>query len=231
MSRLPILTAALLLAAPSVFAAEPPTSGYQQVFLSPAGEPFRAALGQPYPSETWFQGADKNGDGALDPDEFKADAARFFKALDINGNGILESVEVSVYEVKVAPEIMTTVPEPPADIPAAQIERGPNGEPPQYIGGGGSRISQGGGGNLRNVLAKRRGAGLFTFLDEAQQVRNADTDLDFRVSAAEFAAAAGRRFSKLDTDHDGKLARAELPATPVQQLIAAKTGKRGLFGR
>jgi hypothetical protein len=226
--RLPVLTAALLLAAAPAFAQ--PAAGYKQVFLSPAGEPFRAPLGEPYPSEAWFKAADTNGDGALDLAEFKADAARFFKTLDLNHDGMLMSVEVSVYEVKVAPEIMQAMTEPPEAIPEPVSERGPNNEPMQYVGGG-TRITESKR-DLRNILMARRGAGLFTFLDEPQQVRAADTDVDFQVSAAEAEAAAAKRFAKLDLNGDGKLDRAELPATPVQQLLASKTGKkRGMFGR
>ncbi|MEI9891976.1 MAG: EF-hand domain-containing protein, partial [Caulobacteraceae bacterium] len=48
------------------------------LFVSPAGEPFRAGPGEPYPVAVWFRLADADGDGKLTRDEFVADAARFF---------------------------------------------------------------------------------------------------------------------------------------------------------
>ena len=54
----------------------------------------------------------------------------------------------------------------------------------------------------------------------------ADTDLDGRITKAEFMAAAERRFKLLDKRGDGKLTLDELPMTPSQAELA-KLAKQG----
>ena len=61
-----------------------------------------------------------------------------------------------------------------------------------------------------------QGAAPYTLLIEAEPLTAADTNLDGRVSKAEFMAAADRRFAILDKRHDGKLTLDELPKTPSQ---------------
>jgi hypothetical protein len=56
----------------------------------------------------------------------------------------------------------------------------------------------------------KQGAARFSLLNEPQPVRGADFDLNQKVSAEEWAKAAGRRFGLLDTAGDGKLTVAEL---------------------
>jgi len=77
-----------------------------QLFISPAGEPFRAPAGAPYPVQLWFEGADTNHDAALSRDEFVADAARFFATLDADHDGVVDGFEVSTYEKTIVPEIL-----------------------------------------------------------------------------------------------------------------------------
>ena len=55
------------------------------VFISPAGEPFRAPPDQPYPVADWFNRADADHDAALSRAEFKADSLAFFDRLDATG--------------------------------------------------------------------------------------------------------------------------------------------------
>jgi hypothetical protein len=76
------------------------------VFFSPHGQPYRAPAGATYPIVDWFKAADRNGDGKLDRDEFVADAAAFFAFLDIKGNGVLDTDEISFYEHRIAPEVL-----------------------------------------------------------------------------------------------------------------------------
>ena len=78
-------------------------------FLSPAGEPFRAAPGGPSPLATWFAGADANHDGVLNFAVFQADFRRFFATLDTNHDGEIAPDEVARYETEILPEISSGV--------------------------------------------------------------------------------------------------------------------------
>jgi EF hand len=80
--------------------------GPPNVFYSPHGRPYRALAKAPYPIADWFKAADRNGDGKLDRDEFVADAAAFFDFLDLKGNGVLDTDEISFYEHRIAPEVL-----------------------------------------------------------------------------------------------------------------------------
>ena len=76
------------------------------VFISPCGKPFRARIGAPYPVADWFKQADTDHDGKLERAEFVADAAAFFKYLDLNGDGVISPTEVAIYEHRIAPEVL-----------------------------------------------------------------------------------------------------------------------------
>lgn len=211
----PILLAAataLLAGAAVAQPAGPPPSGPPPgantgpgVFLSPSGEPFRRraldTTTKP-PLDQWFDGADTDHDGAITAAEFQADAKRFFDILDDNKDGYVDSLENRYYEMRIAPEIL--------DSGAAGLA--PRGiAPPIPSPNQGIRSSP----RTRAPIIPREGAARFTFLNEPQQIRVADVNLDWRVSAAEWTAAATRRFNLLDMDHDGKLTMATLPALPV----------------
>jgi hypothetical protein len=224
------LTLALVLAA-AAFAARAQDDDPQaltQEFISPMGEPFRAHRNEPYPVDAWFKQADTDGDGALSKAEFQADALRFFKRLDKDGDGYLDDHEVDAYENEIAPEIKAAMgPDPNAvhaRTPTYEDYRGPNGEAPTTYASEASRINDS---RARDAdkrerdaqLSRRRGAGVFSFFDEPEPVRAADTNIDFRISLTEWMAAADRRFKELDLNHDGKLERSELPMTPFQRAI------------
>lgn len=152
-----------------------------RLFISPAGEPFRSQDGL----AEWFAGADANHDGALTLPEFRDDAMRFFKLLDVDGSGLIEGPENSRYETRIAPEITR---------PDFGLG-GPMGGPPPKK-------------PLIHKSVRKEpkvGAARFSLLNEAQPVRGADADLNQRVSSEEWAKAARRRFEILDTDKDGKL--------------------------
>jgi Ca2+-binding EF-hand superfamily protein len=74
------------------------------MFVSPMGEPFRAARGGDALA-MWFQQADRNHDGYLTLDEMQQDAERFFATLDTNHDGEIDPDEITRYETVVAPEI------------------------------------------------------------------------------------------------------------------------------
>ncbi|WP_369059467.1 hypothetical protein ABOZ73_17955 [Caulobacter sp. 73W] len=185
----------------------PPRGPRQQVFISPSGEPFRAAPDAPYPVAAWFARADADKDGKLDRKEFVADALTFFEVLDTDEDGVISSFENTAYENKIAPEILPTA------------DRSMGGPPPGGPRKGGPRP---GDQKLKNRRAisgmSLQGAAFYSLLNEPQPVRGADTDFNFRVTKAEFEATARKRFTILDTDGDGALILEALPQTPVQQM-------------
>ena len=75
------------------------------IFISPAGEPFQAPVTEPYPIVKWFERMDKNHDGKVDIEEFRADSLYVFDALDRDRSGALQSNEVNAYEQYVVPII------------------------------------------------------------------------------------------------------------------------------
>ncbi len=219
--------AALTMMAPVASAQDDPDALTQE-FISPMGEPFRGHTGEPYPVEAWFKGVDAGNKGYITKQDFEADAVRFFKALDTDGDGYLNDQEIDTYENKIAPEIKSAMgPDPnavhyePSAIDMGQM----NGEAPVTYRDSASRIDDDKAANAgkeerRAALEVRRGAGVFGFFNEPEPVRAADTNIDFRVSMKEWIEAADRRYAELDLRHDGKVTRDELPLTPFQHYVA-----------
>jgi hypothetical protein len=209
------------MAAAPALAQQARPSGPYTLFISPCGEPFRAPGGKPYPVLAWFDRTDANHDGAIDRAEFRADAQRFFAVLDADHNGTVSGLEVSRYEHEIAPEILSGLRlsalgrprvilaqyDPNySDIPtvSADATRLPGDQPPPVD------------------PASTEGAAMFNLLAEPEPVASSDGNFDGRITAAEFQAAADRRFKRLDRNGDGKLTLHELPQT-VQQRVAAQT--------
>lgn len=101
-----LLPAALLLLTLSACASDEPKGKPGgpppiRLFVSPSGEPFRGEGGL----SRWFAQADANHDGAITLEEFRADAQHSFKVLDINGDGVIDGLELQRYEREVVPEI------------------------------------------------------------------------------------------------------------------------------
>lgn len=166
-----------------------------QLFVSPMGEPFRADWGKPYPVVVWFAQADANHDGIITRDEFRADALRFFKTLDLNGDGKLSDIEIQHYEHQVAPEIIQAT----FDTSGREAEEDQNGDKKQLT-----------------LSGVPQGASFFGLLDDPEPVRSADTDFNMKVTLDEWMAAADRRFKQLLPDGKDGLTLADLPKTPVQ---------------
>ena len=223
-------------------------------FLSPAGEPFHAAPGQPYPVAVWFAQADANHDGHITREEFRADFERFFHVLDANGDGVIDGTEVDEYEHKIAPEILSMIERPdPEARPAAQSDGGGQGGGGGRRGGGGGGgmggggmggggggrgggmgggqggggggNGQGGGASAQTMRLIAQGAAAYSLLSIAEPVAGADMDLDGKITLAEFRAAADRRFQLLDTKQLGYLTLSGLPRTPEQIAIEGKKPK------
>lgn len=194
----------------------PPGPPPRQVFVSPAGEPFRAEMDQPYPVAAWFNRADGDQDGVLTQAEFTTDSLAFFDTLDTDKDRVVDGFENADYERDIAPEItgIASNREPPAGMAerlALPPSRAEMMGPPSFLHPRG-----------RPMTAPRQGAAQFALINEPHPVRGADADLDQRVSRAEAEAAARRRFALLDRDGDGRLALADLPATPAQRRAASR---------
>jgi len=194
---------------------EGPRRAGANLFISPAGKPYRAGLDDPYPVAAWFAAANTSHDGKLTPEEFRKDAAAFFRELDTDHNGIIDGFEVQAYEQKVAPEILPHV----EGLAAGEgmdlsLGKGRRTDGPD-IGG---RNGRGGG---REAAGDRRpqGAGLYGLLNEPEPVAATDTAFNSRITLEEFQAAADRRFAALDTKHLGYLTLADLPKTPAQEAL------------
>lgn len=196
------------------------------VFISPEGKPFHAPHGAPYPVATWFAEANTSHDGKLTREQFRADAAAFFKALDLDHNGILDGEEVSRYEDSVAPEILPNVGHLRANEgmdTGLQFGRDHPDEGPGGRQRGGYREPRQPGPATIETL---QGAGLFGLMNEPEPVAAADTQFDGRITLQEFEAAADRRFDLLDTKQRGYLTLDTLPKTPVQKEIERRAKQK-----
>ncbi|HUO11437.1 MAG TPA: hypothetical protein VMU37_01650 [Caulobacteraceae bacterium] len=200
------------------------TASTPRVFLSPSGEPFRPTAAAPDPLKTWFDQVDTKHQGFIDREEFRADAVRFFKKLDENGDGIIDGFEVADYEHKLVPEL------------AAEAEgRYAAGPAPR-----GGPSDQGGGGQGGPVGGRRRGQGtsqaqghgqpasssdgpsgrgrpmpqnpIQQLIGEPEPVTGADFNFDTHITLDEWMRATDQRFDILDEAKDGKLTLDELRA-------------------
>lgn len=174
----------------------------------------------------WFDGADTDHDGALSLDEFRADALRFFRVLDADGDGVLRSPEILRYERLIFPEMLGGQGGPgPQAAASAQVfgvayggQQGGGGFGGQAGGGhegrGGGRSggrhgqpSEAGPGG-----SSSQGAGRFGLLAEPEPVTASDLNFDGLVTREEFAARAAQRFAALDDAGAGRLTYAALEA-------------------
>ncbi|MBS0334094.1 MAG: EF-hand domain-containing protein [Proteobacteria bacterium] len=222
----------------------PEAAGFTQLFISPAGEPYRAKRGEPYPVVVWFKQADTNHDGAITKEEFRADHAGFFYALDNDDAGYLDGPKIAFYERRLLPDVYLAslgaleprrAPAGPArTLPAMDVAGGDEarlirvqganilgGNPNANLNGGlGAQGPMEGLGARRAPKKRMEAAAFYGLLGEPEPVRGADTNLDGRVTKEEFLAAADRRFKELDKRHDGRLTLDELPPTPAQLALA-----------
>ncbi len=185
------------------------------VFISPAGEPFRAPFGAPYPVVAWFARADANRDGRLTREELRADGLAFFDRLDSNHDGVIDGLEVQDYEQTVAPEILPR-------IESLRSEEGVDtsltfGDPSNTEDRPSPRRPQ----KAERPSAMPRGVGVqgaavYSLINTPEPIAAADAQFDGRITRTEYAAALDRRFDLLDKPGLGYLTLASLPKTPLQ---------------
>ena len=193
--------------------------GVPNLFISPSGEPFHAEKDAPYPVAVWFARADADHDGRLTRQEFRADAAAFFKTLDTDHNGVIDGFEIQHYEREVAPEINPQIEGlrfgEGMDLSLGRDARDPNiGRSPSASG--------------REQAGDRRaeGAGVFGLLNEPEPVAATDTNIDGHIKLNDFLAAADRRFDLLDKRGLGYLTLDTLQKTPAQRVLEREAARR-----
>ena len=223
-----LVSACLLLSAFPASAQQPVPSGppapsqFRRVFISPMGEPFRGDGSQDMVA-LWFAGADLNHDSQLTRAEFTADAARFFKTLDLDHDGQIAGPEIQRYEFDIVPEASG----------ASEDDVGFGGHWGGGQPGGSGRENfqdEGGGGadgyggspepseSSRPKKLPLEGAARFGILNIPEPVTSADTDFDGRVTWREYETAASLRFALLDANKDGVIMLAELPKLTVRNF-------------
>ena len=190
------------------------------LFISPAGKPFHADAGQPYPVGLWFAEADANHDGKLTREEFRADFAAFFKTLDTDHDGMVDGIETARYEEQVAPEVLPRLAQVGGGFPGERIQTIDGVDEPRKAPRRLAEVP------LRRGGPSFDGAPEFSLLNVSEPVSSADMNFDGKISLEEYLLAADRRFSQLDTDKLGYLTLDTLPQTPEQVVVEGKRKKR-----
>ncbi len=191
----PAVLASTLVLASATFAApagsrRPQTLPLEEahLFISPMGQPFRSASGQPYPVVQWFKAADANHDGKLDKAEFKADAQSFYDVLDRNRDGLVNDSEIVYYETVLVPELDAS------------------GHAAEYDTSDKTKLA----GDLQ-------GAAPYALINDAEPVRSADDSFIGRLTLKAFLARADHNFDVLDERGQGFLVLEDLPRTQAQE--------------
>ncbi len=189
-------------------------------FVSPMGQPFRSRSTDDDPFARWFHQADRDRSGILTADEMRADAARFFAALDSNDDGAIDSEEMVAYEQEIAPEVQVNSDwKRTREEAAAEKQRSASGRD-----GRGRRRS----GNAIDgyQIDGLQGAARYGLLNLPQPVIGADSDFNRKVTQDEFSRAATYRFQLLDTRRVGGLTLQELEMLVPTRPKAGKRVKR-----
>jgi hypothetical protein len=205
--------------------------GIPNLFISPHGEPFRGASGTPYPVVEWFHQANKKGDGKLDHDEFVADAAAFFKRLDINGDGALSPYEVRIYEKTMVPEILggtvSVGMNDGARLWLAQYQS-PSAGINQPIDPAGDHPDETAPPHPKGLDESGAGASPYGFFQEPEPIMTADFNVNGLILRDNFLKVADMHFTALDEEQKGYLTLNSLPKTTVEKLLekSHRVGRR-----
>lgn len=202
-----LLAIALILAEAAPAAPPPQYGGRLQIFVSPAGEPFRVPTGQPYPSAIWFAQADTNHDGRLTEAEVIADFKRFAATLDTNKNGVIEGLEVQAYETDITPEVRS----------GALLFYGNES---RYNSNGEKSAME-----IGTANSAPMGAGKYGLLNIPEPVAAMDTDLTGRINQREVVEAASYRFGLIDTQEKGYITMETMPHSFAQDHSGVVRGK------
>jgi hypothetical protein len=165
----------------------------RRAIFSPNGEPLSGGpLGFPK-CETamggWFDRLDSAHKGAIDRATFLADARRQFKAMDLNGDGVL------------TPEVLLRYREPySAGVAAQQAARDSESDSdktghPGHMKKPGPTSTRTGGADIAR--------------DVPDPVMSADTSLRLQVTEPDFLKHAGKVFDSLNASQNGQLSRAQ----------------------
>ena len=181
-------------------------------FISPMGEPFRGRSEDTF--ARWFYGADANQDGMLTADEMRADAERFFKVLDTDGDGRIGSVERMAYEATITPEVQINSDWKRTRQEAAEARSREDRKPDDRRSRQTENAIDG------YQLDGLQGAARYGLLNLPEPVSGADADFDRIVTLDEFRRAAAYRFQLLDSARSGRLTigslRSLLPSRPKE---------------
>jgi Ca2+-binding EF-hand superfamily protein len=184
------------------------------LFISPCGEPIVASKKDAYPVVKWFKQADANADGKLDMDEMRTDASRFFAVLDRNHDGVIDGSEVTFYEQRIAPEILTPSGALETGIIKVVLQRGVDPIVPSGATPGDENVA-------RQRLNSSQGAVYYSLFREPEPVRSADRNFDYKITLKEFQEHSDRHFKALDADAKGFLTLADLPKTEAEKAAKA----------
>ncbi len=177
----------------------------------------------------FFERLDANKDGKITKAEYEASRAAEFKAADKNGDGFVSKEEFAAYGDQRRGDF--------ADRMFARLDKNNDGkitagEASTRRGKRGDRAdkSERGEKGDRADRGERRGnrAGRINFerADAAKKGYLTLEDLT-KLRSARAEAAAKRRFERLDTNRDGKLAGDELPAERKDAILRADANKDG----
>jgi hypothetical protein len=150
----------------------------------------------------------------LTADEMRADAERFFAALDVNRDGRIDSEERMTYESKIAPEVQVNSDwKRTRQETAAEARSGDDSDR-------GNRRQRWSNEIDGYQLDGLQGAARYGLLNLPEPVAGADANFDRFVSLDEFRRAASYRFQLLDRDRSGRLTlknlKVLLPSRPKE---------------